>query len=60
MLILLLQGASVESAYHYRRKKKTSAEEVDVMKNKNLEAVTEEQLQVEPRCIAQHPGVGDT
>ena len=50
----------MESAYHYRGKKKTSAEEVDVVKNKNLEAVTEEQLQIEPRCIAQHPGVGDT
>ena len=34
-------------------------QEVHAVKNKNLEAVTEEQLQVEPRSIVQHPGVGE-
>ena len=34
-------------------------QEVHAVKNKNLEAVTEEQLQVEPRSIVQHLGVGE-
>ena len=29
------------------------------MKNKNLKAITEEQLQAEPICIVQHPRVED-
>ena len=47
-------------ANHCAARKKTSAKkEVQAVKNKNLEAVTEEQLQVEPRSIVQHPGIGE-
>ena len=59
VLILLLEGVSEETANQCGgRKKKICRQEVDV-KNKNLEAVTEEKLKAEPRCIVQHPGVGD-
>ena len=34
--------------------------EVDVVKNKNLEDVTVEQLQAEARCIVQHPALEET
>ena len=32
----------------------------DVVKNKNLQDVTVEQLQAEARCIVQHPGFEET
>ena len=35
-------------------------QKVDVAKNKNLEDVTEEQLQAEARFIVQHPGFEET
>ena len=35
-------------------------QEVDVVKNKNLEEVTVEQLQAEARCIVQHPAFEET
>ena len=35
-------------------------QEVDVVKNKNLEDVTVEQLQAEARFIVQHPGFEET
>ena len=35
-------------------------QEVDVVKNKNLEDVTVEQLQAEARCIVQHPALEET
>ena len=35
-------------------------QEVDVVKNKNLEDVTVEQLQVEARCIVQQSGFEET
>ena len=35
-------------------------QEVDVVKNKNLEDVTVEQLQAKARCIVQHTALGKT
>ena len=35
-------------------------QEVDVVKNKNLEEVTVEQLQAEARCIVRHPAFEET
>ena len=35
-------------------------QEVDVVKNKNLEDVTVEQLQIEARCIVQQSGFEET
>ena len=43
----------------WREKENICCQEVDVVKNKNLEAVTEEQLQAEPRYLVQHPRVRD-
>ena len=40
----------------YREKEDIFCQEVNVAINKNLEDVTVEQLQVEARCIVQHPG----
>ena len=40
----------------WREEENISYQEVDAVKNKNVEAVTVEDLQAEPRCIVQHPG----
>ena len=40
--------------------RKHLCQEVDVVKNRNLEDVTPEQLQAEARCIVQHPALGET
>ena len=40
----------------WREEENICCQEVDAVKNKNLEAVTMEELQAEPRCIVQHPG----
>ena len=39
-----------------REEESICCQEVDAVRNKILEDVMEEQLQVEPRCIVQHPG----
>ena len=39
-----------------REEESICCQEVDVVRNKILEDVMEEQLQAEPRCIVQHPG----
>ena len=39
----------------WREVEKICCQEVDEVRNKNLGAVIEEQLQAEPRCIVQHP-----
>ena len=56
ILILLLQDAVWKLPIKVERGRK---KEVDEVRNKNLGAVIEEQLQAEPRCIVQHPWVGD-
>ena len=40
----------------WREEENICCQEVDAVKNKNLEAVIVEELQAEPRCIVQHPG----
>ena len=40
----------------WREEENICCQEVDAVKNKNLEAVTVEELQAEPGCIVQHPG----
>ena len=40
-----------------REEENICCQEVDAVKNKNLEAVTVEELQAEHRCIDQHPGL---
>ena len=42
----------------WKEKENIFCQEVDVVKNKNLEDVTVEKLQAEARCIVQHPGKG--
>ena len=42
------------------KRKKASCQKVDVVKNKNLENVIEEQLQAEARFIVLHPGFEET
>ena len=44
----------------WKEKENIFCQEVDVVKNKNLEDVTVEKLQVEARCIVQHPGLEET
>ena len=44
----------------WREEENIFCQEVDVVKNKNLEDVTEEQLQAEARCIVQHLGFEET
>ena len=44
----------------WKEKENIFCQEVDVVKNKNLEDVTVEKLQAESRCIVQHPGLGET
>ena len=44
----------------WREKENIFCQELDVVKNKNLEDVTVEQLQKEARCIDQHPGFEGT
>ena len=44
----------------WREKENIFCQELDVVKNKNLEDVTVEQLQKEARCIDQHPGFEET
>ena len=39
----------------WREKENIFCREVDMVKNKNLEDVTVEQLQAEARCIVHHP-----
>ena len=39
-----------------REEENICCQEVDAVKNKNLEAVTVAELQTEPRCLVQHPG----
>ena len=52
---------SVETANLCQREKEDiCCQEVNVAINKNLEDVTAEQLQVEARCIVQHPGFEET
>ena len=59
-LFLLLQSASVETCQSmWSDKENICYQEVNGVKSNNLEAVAEEQLQVEPRSIVQHPGVGE-
>ena len=41
----------------WREEENICCEEVDAVKNKNLEAVAVEELPAEPRYIFQHPGV---
>ena len=42
------------------KKENIFCQKVDVVKNKNLEDVTAEQLQAEARCIVQHPALEET
>ena len=51
-IFFLLQGVSVEENIF--------CQEVEVVKNKNLEDVTVEQLQADARCLVQHPGFEET
>ena len=44
----------------WREKENIFSQKVDVVKNKNLEDVTAEQLQAEARCIVQHPALEET
>ena len=44
----------------WKEKENIFCQEVDVVKNKNLEDVTVEKLHAEARCIVQHPGLGET
>ena len=44
----------------WRKEQNIFCREVDVVKNKNLQDVTVEQLQAEARCIVQHPGFEET
>ena len=44
----------------WKEKESIFCQKVDVVKNKNLEDVTEEQLQAEARFIVQHPGFEET
>ena len=44
----------------WKEKENIFCQEVDVVKNKNLEDVTVEKLQAEARCIVQHTGLGET
>ena len=44
----------------WREEENIFCQEVEVVKNKNLEDVTVEQFQAEARCIVQHPGLGET
>ncbi|RMX56455.1 hypothetical protein pdam_00008808 [Pocillopora damicornis] len=44
----------------WREKENIFCQKVDVVKNKNLEDVTAEQLQAEARCIVQHPALEET
>ena len=44
----------------WREEENIFCQEVDVVKNKNLEDVTVEQFQAEARCIFQHLGLGET
>ena len=44
----------------WKEKENIFCQEVDVVKNKNLEDVTVEKLQAEARCIVQHPGLEET
>lgn len=39
-----------------REEENICCQEVDEVKNKNVEAIAVEELQAEPRCIVQHPG----
>ena len=41
----------------WREKENIFCQKVDVVKNKNLEDVTAEQLQAAARCIVQHPAL---
>ena len=44
----------------WREKENIFCQKVDVVKNKNLEDVTAEQLQAEARCIVQYPALEET
>ena len=44
----------------WREKENIFSQEVDVVKNKNLEDVAAEHLQAEARCIDKHPALGET
>ena len=44
----------------WKKEESIFCQKVDVAKNKNLEDVTEEQLQAEARFIVQHPGFEET
>ena len=50
----------MEIANQCKGRKKIFCQEVDVVKNKNLEDVTVEQLQAKARCIVQHTALGKT
>lgn len=43
----------------WREEENICSKEVGAVKNKDLEAVTEEHVQAKPRCIVRYPGVGD-
>ena len=59
LLIFLLQGVRWKLPINVEEGTKHLLPR-DVVKNKNLQDVTVEQLQAEARCIVQHPGFEET